>query len=173
MHGQRQNDGDPPMWRRLIIGRNPRVTLIRAGILAGLCLILFGFILKPLRVDGMSMWPSYRSGNINLLNRVAYRLSPPRRGDVVCIRTTGLHHLYMKRVVGLPGERVAILRGRVYINGEPLDEPYVVERADWNLPEKQLGPNKYIVIGDNRGMDQRWHSWGEVSREKIAGKVLW
>lgn len=161
------------MWRRLIIGRNPRVTLIRAGILAGLCLILFGFILKPLRVDGMSMWPSYRSGNINLLNRMAYRFSPPQRGDVVCIRTTGLHHLYMKRVVGLPGERVAILRGRVYINGEPLDEPYVAERADWNLPEKQLGPNKYIVIGDNRGMDQRWHSWGEVSREKIAGKVLW
>ncbi len=160
-------------WRRFVVGRNPRWTVIRAGILAVACFVVFGFILKPLRVEGPSMLPSYRNGSVKLLNRLAYHSSAPKRGDVVCIRTTGLHHLYMKRVVGLPGERIEIFKGLVLINGGPLGEPYVVQRADWNLAEKQIGQDKYVVIGDNRQMDQRWHSWGEVSREKIVGKVLW
>jgi len=163
----------PSLARRLVIGRNPRVTLIRASLLALVFSVLFGFVLRPMRVKGFSMTPTYRDGSVNLLNRLAYRSSPPRRGDVVCIKTTGMRHLYMKRVIGLPGERVAIVAGQVMIDGQPLDEPYVVDREKWNLPEKQLGPNECIVIGDNRQMDQSLHSWGRVTREKIAGKVLW
>ena len=161
------------LGRRLVFGRNPRVTLIRASVLALVFSVLFGFVLRPMRVKGLSMAPTYRDGSFNLLNRLAYRTDPPRRGDVVCIKTTGMHHLYMKRVIGLPGERVAIIDGQVMIDGEPLSEPYVMDREKWNLPEKQLGPGEFIVIGDNRQMDQRLHSWGKIRREKIVGKVLW
>ena len=163
----------PSLARRLVFGRNPRVTLIRAGLLALVAFVFFGFVLRPMRIRGLSMAPTYSDGSINLLNRLAYRSSPPQRGDVVCIRTTGISHLFMKRVVGLPGERIAIVDGQVLIDGQPLDEPYVVGREKWNLAEKQLGPGEFIVIGDNRSMDQQLHSWGRVPREKIAGKVLW
>jgi signal peptidase I len=165
--------GAPSVWRRIVVGRNPRATILRAAVTSLVCLLVFGFALKPVRVEGSSMLPRYRDGAINMLNRLAYVISEPRRGDVVCVKTTGLRHMYMKRVVGLPGERIAIWNGQVFINGQPLQEPYVRERADWNRAEEQLGPHEYAVIGDNRGMDQRLHSWGVVAREKIAGKVLW
>jgi signal peptidase I len=162
-----------PLWRRLIIGRDPLVTLARACVIAAVALFVFGVILRPYRVEGISMHPTYRDRSVNLLNRWAYLFHEPRRGDVVGIMTTGPRNMYLKRIVGLPGESIEIRRGRVFINGSALDEPYVKERANWHLPEKVLGTDEYVVIGDNRGMDQRLHSWGIIRREKIAGKVLW
>jgi signal peptidase I len=162
-----------PLWRRLVVGRDPVVTLARACVLAATCLLVFGVILRPVQVRGISMLPAYKDRSYNLLYRWAYLFHEPRRGDVVCIRTSGEKTLYLKRVVGLPGERIAIRHGLVFINGEPLAEPYVKARDNWNWPEQVVGPDKLVVIGDNRGMDQRWHAWGDVERVRIAGKVLW
>ena len=82
--------------------------------------------------------------------------------------------LYVKRVVGLPGERVAISGGQVQINGTPLAEPYVRHRRPWDVAEVTLGPREYFVIGDNRGMSVGDHDFGRVTVDRIArqGRVL-
>jgi len=137
------------------------------------CVFTFKFWLLPMRVTGISMEPTYRDRQLNFINRLAYKSSSPQRGHVVGIRTTGLRILVLKRVIGLPGERVRIRRGTVYINGEPLNEPYVNgERAPWRKEEILLGEDEYLVIGDNRSMSAEDHVWGVIPRERIVGRIL-
>ena len=108
----------------MVIGRNPKVTLVRVAVLIVTCFVVFRFILLPARIEGISMLPTYKDRSVNFVNRLAYRWHEPRRGDVVGIRLAGPHVMYMKRIIGLPGETVAFVDGRVLINGEVLDEPY-------------------------------------------------
>jgi signal peptidase I len=118
------------------------------------------------------MLPTYRSNELNLVNRLSYASSSPARGDVVAIRLAGPSLVYVKRIVGLPGERVSIVRGVIHINGVPLDEPYVSDRRPWDRPEVTLGAREYFVVGDNRGMSQGFHKFGAVDRDRILGKVI-
>jgi signal peptidase I len=158
--------------RRLIFGENPRRTTVRILILAAVSVLTFGWILLPVRTEGISMMPTYNSGSLNLVNRLAFAMQPPQRGDIVAIRLAGPHAVYIKRIVGLPGERIAITDGTVRINGQPLDEPYVRNRSAWTLPEVQLGSDEYFLIGDNRGMREEEHDFGRAHRSRIVGKVL-
>lgn len=118
------------------------------------------------------MLPTLRSGSFHLVNRLAFDSSAPSRGDIVGIRFSGPHVLYIKRIVGLPGEQVAIANGVVTIDGRPLDEPYVRQRAPWNVPSTTLGPDEYFLIGDNRGMRADQHDFGRAPRSRIVGKVV-
>jgi signal peptidase I len=167
-----QKSGSSPWWIRLAVGRRPRRTLARAGFLLLSSLVTFKFLIFPIRVVGISMIPAYRNGTVNLVNRISYSNSKPRRGDVVAIRMAGEKSLLLKRIIALPGERLAIRRGVVTINGVPLAEPYVLSNRTWNSPEIHLRDNEYFVIGDNRTMDQRWHDFGVRKREDILGKVI-
>ena len=162
-----------PGWlQRVLIGRHPKRTLLRAGITAIALLIVFRFVLIPVRVTGGSMEPTYRDGSVNLINRLVFLLREPRRGDVVSVRTTGISNQYLKRVIGLPGETLSITNGVVFINGRPLDEPYVKFREPWRLAPVQLGLTDFIVIGDNRGMRLEDHTAGVTQRRKLIGKPL-
>lgn len=167
------NSKPHPGWIHVIaIGRNPRNTFIRIVILIVTCLIVFKFVLLPIRVTGISMSPTYKNRSINFVNRLAYLRHEPHRGDVVSIRYAGPHIMLMKRIVGLPGETVAFADGHVFINGELLDEPYEKSGCDWNLPPEKLGANEYFVVGDNRTMSAEDHMKGKVPRERIIGKIL-
>ena len=161
-----------PLWKRLIFGRRPKVTVARAAVLASVCAVVFNYILIGVRVEGISMEPNYHNGRINIINQFAYCRRAPQRRDVVGIRLAGKKIMYMKRIIGLPGERVAFRNGKVLINGEPLDEPYVKYRAPWQMPERILEPDEYYVVGDNRGMPQDLHEQGPIERDRIVGKVL-
>jgi signal peptidase I len=157
----------------LVLGRNPRNTFIRIAILIPVCYVLFGFILLPTRVDGISMEPTYKDHSVNLVNRLAYLRHEPRRGDVVSVRAwAGMHLMLMKRIIGLPGETVAFDHGRVLINGQPLAEPYEKWSSDWTRPPVTLGPDQYFIVGDNRTMPWEDHVFGRVERNRIVGKVL-
>jgi signal peptidase I len=162
-----------PLWKRLVFGRRPGRTVLRASLLALVAFIVFKFVLIPVRLAGESMQPAYRNGSVNCINRLAYRWSRPRRGDVVAVRFSGPHLMLFKRIVGLPGETVAIEQGLVLIDGRPLDEPYVKERAPWQLSPRRLEADEYLVMGDNRGMPQQWHTFGAARADRILGKVLW
>lgn len=163
----------PPWWVCVLVGRRPWRTLARVLCLIGLSAFLFKVVLIPIRVQGTSMTPAYQDGSINFINRWAYRWSPIKRGDVVGIQLLGPNGLILKRVIGLPGERLAIKHGVVHINGQPLTEPYV-HRASrkWELTECKLGPEEYYVVGDNRGMPLADHFHRAIKRSDIAGKVL-
>ena len=161
-----------PEWLRVAaIGRRPRNTLIRVAILVTACLVIFNFVLLPIQVRGISMLPTYRDGGVHFVNRLAYRWREPRRGDIVGIRLAGIHLMYLKRIVGLPGETIEFQNGRVFINGKLLAEPYEKWKCDWTLPPEKLGANEYYVVGDNRTMLPEDHMKGKVERERIVGKV--
>ena len=134
--------------------------------------VVFRFVLLPIRVEGSSMLPTYKDHGVNFVNRLSYSFQEPCRGDVVAIRTTGVSIMYMKRIIGLPGEAIEFRRGHTFINGVQLDEPYVRLPCAWNHPPRSLGPNEYYVVGDNRSMPQADHSQGVALRERIVGKVL-
>lgn len=179
----------PSLWRRLVFGRKPKRTLIRAAVLGVTAFVVFSYFVLPARISGPSMEPTCRNGSIKFINRLAYWRHPPQRFDIVAVRIgswdswRALRDLItghgnsraalLKRVIALPGERVAIVRGRVLVNGEVLDEPYVKHRWPWEEPERKLGADEYLVIGDNRGMPQELHEHGVTTADRIAGKMLW
>jgi len=158
--------------RTLTIGRNPRVTLIRAAILAVVTVVAFKTAVLPVRVSGGSMEPTFRENRINFINRLAYLRHEPQRGDVVGIRFAGRSVMLLKRIVGLPGELIGFADGRVTVNGQPLAEPYVKYPSDWARYPVQLGADDYFVVGDNRSMPIEGHTLGIAKRERILGKTL-
>lgn len=160
------------LTRRLVFGANPRRTTVRIAVLAVLSFATFGWILIPMRAEGISMQPTYESGSLHFVNRLAFLSSRPARGDVIAIRLAGPHVLFVKRVIALPGERLEIIEGQVYVNGAPLGEPYVRDRRPWNVPEVTLSSREYYVIGDNRGMLAKDHSFGRVDVSRIVGRVV-
>src|SRR5262245_16735332 len=101
MEGQ-ANSGRLPSWLRIVLlGRRPRYTVARIVLLLVIACI-FPFILLPIKVDGISMEPTYRNGKVNFINRFAYWRQTPQRGDIIGFRFSTHSTLYMKRVVGLP-----------------------------------------------------------------------
>lgn len=143
--------------------------------IVGLVFAIFlvrAYALIPIVVRGPSMLPTYQQSGINFVNRLAYLHSEPRRGDVVAIRTSGTSIMYMKRIVGLPGETVAFHEGHILINGKILNEPYVKFPCDWERAPVKLGGNQYFVVGDNRSMPEKYHVFGETERERIVGRIL-
>jgi signal peptidase I len=129
----------------------------------------FTWVLWPVKVSGESMMPNFRDGSRHFINKLAYISSDPQRGDVVGLRAPE-GEVYLKRVIGLPGERLTFDFGQIQVNGIPLPEPYI----DRPIPPKlmpanlKLGTNEYWVIGDNRMTSVR----GPVPREVIIGKLV-
>jgi signal peptidase I len=160
------------LTRQVVFGANPRRTAVRVLVLASISFITFGWVLIPLRAEGISMLPTFESGSLHLVNRLAYLNARPARGDVIAIKLAGPHVLYVKRIIALPGERIAFTGGQVYVNGVALEEPYVRNRRAWDVPEVTLTPREYFVVGDNRGMRAGDHDFGRVHVSRIIGKVL-
>jgi signal peptidase I len=159
----------PTWWVRLIFGRNPKRTLYRLLLTVVVILVLFRWIFIPIRVSGMSMMPTYKDGKVTLVNHLAYARSKPKRGDVVAFRYPPENVVFLKRIVGLPGERVRIEAGSVYINEILLVEPYTRKlRAGHDLWEVTVKENEFFVIGDNRGVSVL----GSIPESSIIGKVL-
>jgi signal peptidase I len=156
-------------WGRMLIGRRPARTLARLIVLILVSFVLFKFLFLPIRVVGNSMAPTYHNGRINFINRLAFRWHGPKRGDVVSVQLDKSRLVLLKRVVGLPGERIALRAGRVVVNGRTLDEPYAnVAGSPPSQSEIVLGPDEYFVIGDNRDISD----YGSVHQHELIGKVV-
>lgn len=126
----------------------------------------FRWVWWPVRISGDSMTPTYDDGQPNYINRLAYLSAPPRRGDVVGLRVG--HEVYIKRIIGLPGEKIEFRRDIIVVNGRPLAEPYPVKPLLWRLNPVQLGANDYFVMGDNRPISML----GAIGRDRIIGKAV-
>lgn len=154
-------------WQRWVYGRSLRNTLVRILILTVGTAILFRIILLPIRVTGQSMLPNYHDGRINFINTLSYLRRRPQRGDVVAVHTKK-GEILLKRIVGLPGERISFWRGQVYINDELLKEPYTQSRMVAGYGGTLLGSSEYFVVGDNRPIT----AMAVVDAGDILGKVL-
>lgn len=162
-----------PKWvRNAVIGRRPKWTIIRVAVLVALVGLLRLFVFVQVRVEGISMEPTFHNNSINLIYMLAYKFAKPQRGDVVGVRYAGSKVLLLKRVVALPGETLAFIEGRLYIDGKLLLEPYVKYKCDWDMPPRTLGSNDYFVVGDNRSMPFMNHTKGAYQLEDIIGRAL-
>jgi signal peptidase I len=161
-----------PSLRTVLIGARPHRTLLRALALVAAAYLVFGHALIPVRGEGPSMQPTLRDGQLVLVNRLAYWRSDPLRGDIVALSLAGRRVLYIKRIVGMPGDRVRIVGGMVYVNDGALDEPYVQGRREWDVQETVLADDEYLMMGDNRSMPMWQHDFGKARRDRIVGQVV-
>jgi len=124
------------------------------------------WVWMPVLIVGDSMLPTLRSGQFVGLNKMAYAFQPPRRGDIVSIWTAS--EFLAKRVVGLPGEKIMVRGGEVFVNGTKLPEPYVTLPISSNTVESGLLEiNWFVVAGDNRCLES---PIAVVNRDRIAGR---
>jgi signal peptidase I len=125
------------------------------------------------QVSGLSMAPHITSGEVVLINTIAYRMHAPARGDIIAFHHDGpTPETYIKRIIGLPGDRVRIERGKVYVNGTPLDEPYVRFPDERSFAEVTVPAGSLYVLGDNRADSDDSRFWGFVPQNAVLGKAV-
>jgi signal peptidase I len=133
------------------------------------------FLYQPVKVEGTSMMPSLQDQERIFVNKFVYRLEPIERGDIVVFRyPRDPSKSYIKRVIGMAGDRIRIDGGQVYVNDEALDEDYVPPAyADArSYPDMVVPPNSYFVLGDHRSMSNDSRDFGSVNQSFIYGKAV-
>jgi signal peptidase I len=146
-------------------------------VLAVILYIGVSFLVQAVHVEGLSMWSTLDDNNYLIANKIDYRLHAPERGDIIILRPpTNNSTDFIKRIIALPGERLLIRDGSVYINGHLLHEPYLPE--EWTIDttynngvELTIPPNNYFVMGDNRNRSQDSRFFGTIGRDRIDGKA--
>ena len=166
--------------------------LLTIGVAVAVVLAVKAWVVNPYRIPSASMEPTLHcarpafdcessSSDRVLVNRFVYHLHPPRRGDIVVFETPstalkvcGSSGIYVKRLIGLPGETWSERDGVVYIDGRRLDEPYLKQsrRDDETVPQARIGPGQYFFMGDNRKRSCDSRKWGTVPRHDIIGPVF-
>ncbi len=124
-------------------------------------------------VNGSSMEPRLHDGQRIVVNKASYMVDQPQRGDIVVFRppqNVGSTP-FIKRIIGLPGDTVEIKKGIVYVNGYPLDEPYIEDAPAYTLTKEEITGENYFVLGDNRNNTSDSHVWGTVPQTNIIGKA--
>jgi len=152
---------------------------------AAVFLVIYVFFFRPFQVNGDSMYPNFHDKEYILTNIIALNFEEPKRGEVIVFKAPpDPEKDYIKRVIGIPGDRIEIKKGMVYLNGQKLDESsylksdvltfggsFLRENNQVTVP-----PDSYFVLGDNRSFSSDSREWGFVPRKSIIGKsffVYW
>lgn len=152
--------------------------LIKIVVLAGITIGLVRyFLFKPFYVKGASMEPTYYQKEYLIIDELTYRFREPARGEVVVLEAPlGVKDYYLKRIIGLPGERIKIEDGKVVVYNEEnpqgfaLDESYLAEETP-GMINLELGPDQFYVLGDNRDESFDSRRFGPIDRDLIVGKT--
>ncbi len=136
-----------------------------------LALSIHLFLAQATIVFGRSMEPSLFERQRLIIDKITYYFRAPNRNDIVVIKRPEMQELLVKRIIGLPGEKVEIRDGYVYIDSRRLPEPFPHEQYPQNIPAYTLGPVEYYVLGDNRGNSNDSRAFGPILREDILGRV--
>ena len=175
--------------------RGWRVTIDWLVTIVGAILIVLAikqWVINPYRIPSSSMEPTLhcarpspgceaRFSDRVLACRFCYRLWSPKRGDIVVFNTPpraaqicGSGGVFVKRLIGLPGDRWREQDGYIYINGAKLNEPYIepARRDMMTIPEKTVPPGQYLMLGDNRSSSCDSRRWGTVPRKNLVGPVF-
>ncbi len=168
------NSKSDNLWHTI---RENGLTLIIAIVLAGLIRI---FIAEPRYIPSDSMLPTLLQGDRLVVEKVSYYFKHPVRGDIVVFQPpTQLqmqgydpNQAFIKRIIALGGETVAVQNGVVYINNEAIPEDYIAQLPQYNLPTIQVPEGTVFVMGDNRNNSNDSHIWGFLPEKNIIGRAL-
>lgn len=127
------------------------------------------FLAQATQVLGQSMEPTLHSSQRVVIEKVTYRFHGPRRGDIVVVNSSRQSEMLIKRVIGLPGETIEVRDGRVYVNGQLLEEPWTVKPGGGQYGPQAVPPLHVFVLGDNRGASNDSRTLGPVPIEDIVG----
>ena len=152
--------------------------ILYLAVVAGICYVIVTFVGQRTVVSGTSMIPTLQDGDNLITDKISYRFRDPERYDIIVLRVESQHENFIKRVIGLPGETVQIVGGRVYINGELLESDVygneLMISAGRASQPITLGENEYFVLGDNRNgsADSRLEEVGNVDKSRIIGRAF-
>lgn len=165
----------PPLEPRPIIRWLTYTYVLAQGVILAFVLggLIHTFVATPFRISGISMEPNFVDGQFLLVDKLSYLIGRPNRGDVVVLRfpANPTKKLFIKRIVGLPGETILIRAGRVEVNNVPLTEAFRPSGSPPTEPEqvRVLAFDEYFVLGDNRPNSNDSRFWGQLPREDIIG----
>lgn len=151
-------------------------------IIIALAVFLFTYFLliQPHRVQGDSMLPNFKHGELILTDKISYRVRTPARGDVVVFKSpTDNSKDFIKRIVGLPGEKISLRNEQIYIKGAVLKELHLGKETETlagaylkENSEIEIGEAEYFVLGDNRNHSSDSREWGPINKSKIIGRAF-
>jgi signal peptidase I len=142
--------------------------------------VIYFFVASPHQVKGLSMYPTFDDKELILTDKVSYRLGQPKRGDVIVFKSpTNPEYDYIKRIIGVTGDRVKIEANGVYVNGELQAEKFLPAETVTSgglflelSREVTVPEDSYFVLGDNRAGSSDSRAWGFVTKKEIIGKVI-
>jgi signal peptidase I len=135
------------------------------------------FVAESRYIPAGSMMPTLQIDDRLIIDKWSYHFQAPQRGDIVLFSPTetlkqqNLKDAFIKRIIGIPGDKIEVKGGKVYVNGQPLEENYIAEAPNYQYGPATVPPNSYFVLGDNRNNSYDSHYWGFVARENIIGKA--
>jgi signal peptidase I len=131
------------------------------------------FVVQAFYIPSGSMLPTLKPGDRIFANKFIYRFREPRRQEIIVFKwPVDPKRRFIKRLIGLPGDRVKIVEGQVYVNDKPLEEDYTLERSYTDFPEVKVPKGHYFMLGDNRNNSEDSRFWGFVPQENIVGKAF-
>lgn len=144
------------------------VALVVAVVVA---VIIRTFIFEPVRVSGESMRETLQNNEIMLVTKYDYWLGKPSRFDVITCHYPNRKDSFVKRIVGVPGDTISMVNGKLTVNGIEYEEEYIVHRPLYEFNDFTLGEDQYFVLGDNRPNSNDSHIIGPINRNQIIGHV--
>jgi signal peptidase I len=142
-------------------------------------LFIYLLVMQPHRIKGDSMEPNFHDGEYLLSDKITYRLREPKRGDVIVFEAPGANgDEFIKRIIGVPGDNVAVKDGGIFINDKKLNEVYIPKTTTTTAGAFMREGNNvtvpegyYFVLGDNRSFSSDSRAWGFIPKNKITGKA--
>jgi signal peptidase I len=153
-------------------GKSTILEIVETIVMTVLIFAAVRLMVQNFRIEGNSMEPNLHHGQYLIIEKMTYRFSEPKRGDVVVFHyPSNPNRDFIKRIIGVPGDTVQIQRGQVLINGTSVQEPYGPYPASYRWGPGVVGEDQYFVLGDNRNNSSDSHSWGMLPEELIVGRA--